>query len=255
HFATALGVEPSADQLAHAEAAGNVRYVRAAAERLPVAGRSAALITAAQAAHWFDRPAFYAEARRIAVDGAVLALVSYGVLELDAELTPRFDRFYREDIGPYWPPERRWVDTGYADIDFPFAEHPAPRLVIEKDWALAEFLGYLSTWSAVRRAEQAGEQDMLRAFAAELAEAWGDPATTRRGCGPIARRRAVLRSACLRSGEIGRRGVADRSAVRVGSQLVVAVGGPGRPEGGPPAVHPPCRSPSWSTRAVWRTVK
>ncbi len=192
HFATALGVEPSADQLAHAEAAGNVRYVRAAAERLPVAGRSAALITAAQAAHWFDRPAFYAEARRIAVDGAVLALVSYGVLELDAELTPRFDRFYREDIGPYWPPERRWVDTGYADIDFPFAEHPAPRLVIEKDWALAEFLGYLSTWSAVRRAEQAGEQDMLRAFAAELAEAWGDPATTRRVCWPIAMRLAVL---------------------------------------------------------------
>ncbi|WP_245545935.1 class I SAM-dependent methyltransferase [Nocardia higoensis] len=191
-FATTLGVEPSADQIAHARQRDRVCYVRGAAEQLPVADRSAALITAAQAAHWFDRPAFYAEVRRIAVDRAVLALISYGVLELETDLRARFDRFYREEIGPYWPPERTLVDSGYADIDFPFEERPAPRMVIEKYWNLDELLGYLSTWSAVRRVQEAGEQEMLRAFAADLTELWGDPAGTRRISWPIAMRLATL---------------------------------------------------------------
>lgn len=191
-FTVTLGVEPSADQIAHAVTRDGIGYVRASAERLPVADRSAALITAAQAAHWFDRPAFYAEVRRIAVDRAVLALVSYGVVELEPDLRARFDRFYRQEIGPYWPPERALVDSGYAGIDFPFEERPAPRLTIEKDWNLDELLGYLSTWSAVRRAQDAGEQRMLRAFAADLADSWGEPARTRRISWPIAMRLGTL---------------------------------------------------------------
>lgn len=78
HFDAVIGVDPSADQIANARLHGRVRYVQAPAENLPVPKRRAGLITAAQAAHWFDRPAFYNEVRRIAVDDAVLALVSYG---------------------------------------------------------------------------------------------------------------------------------------------------------------------------------
>lgn len=185
HFDQVLGLDPSADQIAHAAAHPRVAYIRASAEELPVAGRSASLITAAQAAHWFDLPRFYGEVRRIGADNAVLALISYGVLRLDAELDALFGRFYWHEIGPYWPAERRLVDTGYADLPFPFAEQPAPALDIRKDWTLAELLGYISTWSAVRSVREASREDILQGFAADLTALWGDPARRREIRWPI----------------------------------------------------------------------
>lgn len=180
HFDVVVGVDPSAEQIANASPREGVRYVRGPAERLPLPDRSASLVTAAQSAHWFDLPAFYAEVRRITIDRAVVALVSYGVPVVDDDrIDARFQRFYRDEIGPYWPPERRLVDSGYADIDFPFAEQPTPPLQIRKRWDLRALLGYLSTWSAVRRARDAGREDVLDAFATDLAGLWGDAPTAR----------------------------------------------------------------------------
>lgn len=192
YFESTIGIDPSADQLDNARPQERIRYVQGPAEDLPVPDGSAALITAAQSAHWFDRPAFYAEVRRIAATGAVLALVSYGVLELEEPLRERFRRFYHHEIGPYWPPERTLVDSGYADIDFPFDEFPAPPMQIGKSWTLDDLLGYLSTWSAVRRADEAGRSDVLHNFAADLAQLWGEPATTRRVTWPVNMRVGIL---------------------------------------------------------------
>lgn len=175
YFDHVIGLDPSADQIANTVAHDRIRYQCAPAERLPVADASTSLVTAAQAAHWFDLPAFYAEVRRIARPGAILALVSYGVLQLEPGLDERFQKFYQEDIGPYWPPERKLVDTGYATIDFPFDELPPPALEIRLAWRLPEFLGYVHTWSAIRSAREAGKEALLTGFAADLAVAWGDP--------------------------------------------------------------------------------
>jgi SAM-dependent methyltransferase len=189
HFQRVIGLDPSADQIANAVPHARIRYDCAPAERLPVPDASASLITAAQAAHWFDLPAFYREVRRIALPGAVVALVSYGVLNMETELAPdldrRFQAFYRDEIGPYWPPERKLVDTGYATIDFPFEEITPPSLAIRLEWRLAEFLGYVSTWSATRNAREAGREALLVAFAADLAALWGDPDTARPVSWPI----------------------------------------------------------------------
>lgn len=188
-FDRVTGTDPSADQLAHAAAADGVEYLCAPAENLGLEAGSASLITAAQAAHWFDLPAFYAEARRIAKPGAVLALISYGVPVLDdAALDARFAAFYHEEIGPYWPPERQMVDTGYAGLDFPFEELTPPPLRIERRWNAGEFLGYISTWSAVRRAREAGREDILSRFAAEFLPLWEEEDRERLICWPVAMR-------------------------------------------------------------------
>lgn len=177
HFNSVIGIDPSADQIANARRHGNIDYLCAPAEQLPLPEKSASLITAAQAAHWFDLPRFYAEVRRIAEDGALIALVSYGVMQLaPSELQDRFDRFYRDEIGPYWPPERKLVDSGYAEIEFPFEEMPYPDMTIDRVWELGEFLGYLSTWSAVRRVNEAGRDDILESFVHDISALWGDPA-------------------------------------------------------------------------------
>jgi len=185
HFKRVIGLDPSADQIANAVPNARIRYECAPAEQLPVPDASASLVTAAQAAHWFDLPAFYGEVRRIAVPGAVVALVSYGVLRLEPPLDERFQAFYRDEIGPYWPPERKLVDTGYATIDFPFEEFVPPSLDIHLEWRLSEFLGYVSTWSATRSAREAGKEALLVAFADDLAALWGDPDTTRPVSWPI----------------------------------------------------------------------
>lgn len=174
HFSTVVGLDPSADQIANAVPHVRILYRCAPAERLPVPDGVASLVTAAQAAHWFDLPAFYGEVRRTGIPGGVLALISYGVLKLDSSLDDRFRRFYWNEIGPYWPAERKLVDCGYATIDFPFAEIPAPRIDIQLEWTVTELLGYISTWSAIRQAREAGREELLLSFANELAAAWGD---------------------------------------------------------------------------------
>lgn len=193
HFDAVIGLDPSADQLAHAVPHEKITYTCAPAERLPIADGSVGLITAAQAAHWFDLPAFYAEARRIAVPQGAIALVTYGVLRTtDPEINARFDQFYREEIGPHWPPERRLVDSGYAGIAFPFDERPLPSMSINLTPNLAGFLGYISTWSAVRRAEAAGRRDLLDAFARDMTALWGDPSTLRPVSYPIQGRLGLM---------------------------------------------------------------
>lgn len=175
HFREVVGLDPSADQIASATPGERIAYACAPAERLPLADASTSLVTAAQAAHWFDLPAFYAEVRRVGAPGAVLALISYGVLSLEPELDARFQTFYRDEIGPFWPPERKLVDTGYATLDFPFDAITSPSLDIRLMWHLSEFLGYIQTWSAVRQAREAGKEDLLMVFANDLAALWGDP--------------------------------------------------------------------------------
>lgn len=179
HFDRVLGLDPSADQIAHAAAHPRIEYRCAPAEQLPAAAHGAQLIAAAQAAHWFDLPRFYDEVRRIAAPGAVVALVCYGVLRLDDELDTRFARFYRQEIGPWWPAERKLVDTGYADLSFPFEALAAPALAIRQTWTLGELLGYIATWSAVRRAREASREGVLLGFAADLERLWGGPARRR----------------------------------------------------------------------------
>lgn len=185
HFSTVIGLDPSADQIANIVPDERITYQCAAAEQLPLPDRCADLVTAAQAAHWFDLPDFYQEARRIAQPGCVLALISYGVPILEPDLDERFQSFYRDEIGPYWPPERRLVDSDYASIDFPVEELPKPTLEIRADWQLPEFLGYLLTWSAIRSAREAGREDVLMSFADDIAHAWGHESVRRRTTWPI----------------------------------------------------------------------
>lgn len=194
HFGVVIGIDSSADQIAHALPQNGVEYHCASAEDLPVKDRCVDLVAVAQAAHWFDRPAFYRECRRVSVSNAVIALISYGVLRIASQpLQDRFSRFYSNEIGPYWPPERKLVDSGYADIDFPFARVDAPAMRIERAWVLNEFLGYIATWSAIRQANAAGRADLLDAFGQEISALWEDPEAKQTVSWPINMRLGRIR--------------------------------------------------------------
>ena len=123
------------------------------------------LVAAGQAAHWFDLATFYAAAERVAVRRGVVAIVGYGPPEMSGPLRERFERLYWEEASEFWPAERRHIHRRYADIAFPFEELAMPDLSIVRQWSADEFIGYIATWSATRRAREAGRTEWLESFA------------------------------------------------------------------------------------------
>lgn len=174
-FGRFVATDASAQQIEKAQPHAGVEYRVAPAERSSLPDASVDLITAAQAAHWFDLPAFFAEVRRIGKPGSVLALITYGVVEADSEIGPVIQHFYKDVVGSYWPPERMHVENGYKNFDFPFREFQAPPLAIEVSWRAADLIGYADTWSAVREAEKALGRRPVEDFRRDLLKAWGDP--------------------------------------------------------------------------------
>ena len=175
HFGMVFATDASADQVSRAVRHRRIRYGLASAELSPLANRSVDAVTVAQALHWFDRARFWEEARRVLVRGGVVAVWSYHGFHIGREVEAVMNRFYREIVGPYWPPERAIVERGYGELEFPFAAESPPPLRLEKRWDLADMIGYLRTWSATQRYEKATGQDPLPLIRDELAEAWGEP--------------------------------------------------------------------------------
>lgn len=172
-FERVIGLDASAEQLARATPHPRVEYRCARAESSGLADAAVDLAVAAQAAHWFDLAAYYAEVRRVVRPGGVVALVTYGRLSVVDDVDAVVDRFYSEVLGPYWPPERRHVEDGYRSLPFPFEEIEAPRLEMCQEWTLGRLIGYVETWSAVRALEAAEGCAAVEAFRRELARAWG----------------------------------------------------------------------------------
>lgn len=187
-FARVYASDASASQIAEARGGENVQFAVARAEQSGLPDQSADLIVVAQAAHWFDLDAFYREVRRVLRPDGVLALLTYAHHRVTPEVDgPALD-FYHNVVGPYWPPERRWVENGYRDLPFPFRELAAPDFNLEAEWDLEHFLGYQATWSATRRYVEATGHDPITALRAAIAPLWGAPETVRTICWPLSLR-------------------------------------------------------------------
>ncbi len=185
HFERVVATEPSAAQLAEAVPHPRVSYHQTAETAAMLADKSVDLATVAQAAHWFNRDAYYAEVRRVVRPGGVVALWTYELCGITPEVDAVARRFYTDVVGPYWPPERRHCETGYRELDFPFAELPFPDVAMELQWSLDDFTAYLRTWSAVVRCTRASGRDPVPAMREELAAQWGPPETRRRVSWPL----------------------------------------------------------------------
>lgn len=184
-FRRVVATDASGEQVAHAEPHPRVEYRVAPAEASGLEAGSADVVTVAQALHWFDLDAFYAEVRRVLGSGGLLAVWSYGLTRIDPAIDAIVTRFYGETVGPFWPPERRLVEDGYRSIPFPFSEVRCPDLAIERWMTLGELAGYLRTWSAVRRYVERHGHDPVVPLVDELGEPWGEVGARRLVSWPI----------------------------------------------------------------------
>jgi ubiquinone/menaquinone biosynthesis C-methylase UbiE len=173
HFAQVYATDAAAEQIAAARSHPRVRYSIATAEHSGLDAGSVSLVTVAQALHWFDVTAFFAEARRVARPGGLLVVWNYPRPKfVDAALDRKFLNFYRDVVGPYWPPERRHIESNYSTLPFPFERVEAPQFGLDLDWSLEQVVGYVSSWSATARYRKALGTDPVPILAESLGAIW-----------------------------------------------------------------------------------
>ncbi|KAK1278240.1 hypothetical protein QJS04_geneDACA016616 [Acorus gramineus] len=82
--------------------------------------QSVDVVTVAQALHWFDLPAFYAQVNPVArrPDGVFTAWC-YTLPLVDPRMDSAFNWYYMT-LGPYYDAERRLMEEEYRSIAFPF---------------------------------------------------------------------------------------------------------------------------------------
>ena len=188
-FETVIATDASQQQVAAATPHHNVTYRVAPAERSDIESASLDLVAVAQALHWFDLDAFYREVQRVLKPSGVLAAWTYGVCHVEGrEIDALVQEFYHEIVGPFWPPERRFVEEGYRSLAFPYAEAPLPSFNMEEQWHRAQRLGYMRTWSATARYVDRNNVDPVSALEERLAPLWPDAGIRRKITWPLALR-------------------------------------------------------------------
>jgi len=174
-FARVIATDHSDAQIRNARTHERVEYRVAPAESSGLAPASADLVTVAAALHWFDRPRFYDEVRRVVRPGGVLAAWSYHV----AHVEPPHDKvlwpFYRDLIKPYFAAGARLVDDRYASIVLPGERLEAPSFVLSARWNPAQLLGFVRTWSGVQSYMKATGQDPAPDLVPDLVKVFGAP--------------------------------------------------------------------------------
>ncbi|WP_455204775.1 class I SAM-dependent methyltransferase [Kaarinaea lacus] len=173
YFQKVMATDASEAQIAHAGAHEKIQYEVATAEHTDLSANSVDLCVVAQAAHWFDLPEFFREAKRVLKVNGIVALWSYGLTRITPPVDALVDELYEDIVGEYWPPERQMIEDGYANLKLPFTEINPPRFDMSVRWDLSQLLGYLRTWSAVKRYQQARGKDPVAIIETAMAELWG----------------------------------------------------------------------------------
>jgi SAM-dependent methyltransferase len=175
YFQQVWATDISQQQLDKASSHPKVSYLVCQAEQTPLADNSVDLTTVAQAYHWFRFDQFAQEVTRVSKPGALLAVWGYSMVEpADPRVNRLLARYYWETMGPYWDPERKYIDARYTTVPFPFAEIPSMPFQIQLRWKAEDLLGYLGTWSSLQHFKTANGFDPTVQFREQLQEIWND---------------------------------------------------------------------------------
>ena len=139
----------------------NVEYKYGTAEKFPVPDQFCNLITVAQALHWFNKELFFREVDRALKTNGRLAVFGYGMCSIDVpHLDKSFKDYYLNILGSskepgqpgcHWDISRPLVDSGLANIEFPYKSVMRTWETVTKPTTLDDFIGYLSSFSAYEK--------------------------------------------------------------------------------------------------------
>jgi ubiquinone/menaquinone biosynthesis C-methylase UbiE len=174
YFERVYATDASAEQIARAHAHENVTYRIEAAEHISLEDCSVDLITVAVAVHWFNFDEFYSEVRRVLKPGGILAVWTYSLTEISPEVDQVVRQYYYQTLQGCWPERIHYLEEKYETLPFPFEEIAAPPFVMEKNLNLAQYAGFLDSWSATQRYKEKSGHHPLEVIWDQLSSAWGN---------------------------------------------------------------------------------
>ena len=143
HFEHATGLDPSEGMVSAARSQGiltstssEVRFEVSTAEDLgqtlspPIGAGSVDLISAANAAHWFDMPRFWNAAARLLKPGGSVALWTSGEIRVhpsmpNAEaIQAALDKIDDDELMAFYEPGNLLTRNGYRDLPLPWTADP-----------------------------------------------------------------------------------------------------------------------------------
>ncbi|GAB2840267.1 class I SAM-dependent methyltransferase [Ferruginibacter profundus] len=173
YFNTVFATDISQKQIDNAYKANNIFYAVAPAEKTNIEEHSVDLITVSQALHWFNFQQFYAEVKRVAKPGAVIAVWTYSLLQITPAIDAIIQHYHFNTLANYWDAERKYVDDNYTGIPFPFEEVTTPPFAIQLHWSLKDLEGYFYTWSALQKFITVNNFSPVAALMAQIQPLWG----------------------------------------------------------------------------------
>src|SRR5215203_6698418 len=163
----------SGEQITNALIKQNINYHICSAEETPFADNSFDLITVAQAYHWLQWEKFHHEALRVGKQNSAIAIWTYNLLICDDEnVNSIIKHFYSDITGDYWDYERRYVDDGYASVDFNFEHLPPKKFQASFTWTREQLKGYFLSWSAVRKYMNQHQQNPVDLIEKDIDTVW-----------------------------------------------------------------------------------
>lgn len=171
-FKEVFATDISQSQLDNALQADNIYYSLQPAEKTSFENNTFDLVIVGQAIHWFGFDKFYLEVRRTAKQNALICVVGYGGIDVSEEINQLKKDFYVNVVGPYWDKERKFIDEDYKTIPFPFEEIQAPFFENKLQWDLENYIGYINTWSAVKKFIKENGFNPVEKFQKELERLW-----------------------------------------------------------------------------------
>jgi len=160
HFSSTIGLDPSEGMITTARSLGGstsnpVRFEISTAEELgrdlspPIQDSSVDLITASNAAHWFDMSRFWQSAARVLKPGGTVAIWTSGDARIHpsmpnaAAIQSALDKHEEDHLLPYFVPGNLLTRNRYIDLPLPWTlAEPVPGfdkgLFSRKDWGLGE---------------------------------------------------------------------------------------------------------------------
>ncbi len=149
-FDTVYATDISRNQISQAKKIDNVHYSLQPAEKATFENDFFDLVVVGQAIHWFDFNKFYLEVERTCKPNSIIAVVGYGLFNVNTGVDEIINNFYTQTLGAFWDPERKYIDDAYQTIPFPFEEIKFPKISMKYQWDLKHLIGFLNTWSAVK---------------------------------------------------------------------------------------------------------
>jgi len=167
----------SEEQIKYALQTDRIQYSKQGASKTNYPDQFFQFVSVAQAIHWFDFDDFYKEVRRITTPDAVLLVCGYEKIQVNEEVDALIDTLYSGILSEYWDPERHYIEAQYRTIPFPFTEIETPSFTWRAQWSLKQLLGYLRTWSALKKYIHIHHEDPLEKMQASFEAIWGEDKT------------------------------------------------------------------------------